>query len=169
MIANDDFEKITVQTTTIDALLPSDQQVRFVKIDIEGGEYDALRGFPTLLAQMPLIAFEFDSSAPDQFGFQPEELLELLWRAGYVVHDIFGFKIETAEAMMSALVWNFLAIPSAVDAFAVTAPCRRVLESRFPRLAAFKPTPPPSAELVEAILRSGGLSPAVAGSTGRGE
>ncbi|MDE1174719.1 MAG: FkbM family methyltransferase [Parvibaculaceae bacterium] len=156
VIATEDFQRIVVETKTIDALLPG-KPVRFVKIDIEGGEYDALRGAYTLLAQQPLIAFEFNESAPAEFGYRADDLYNLLLGAGYRVFDIFGFELDSGSAMMGARVWNFLAIPPGVDAFAVTAPARRLLEARIPKLSTLRPTPPPPPELVEAIRRQGGL------------
>ena len=157
VIADAAFERIEVETRTLDMLLPPDRPVRFVKIDIEGGEYDALRGSPALLAQSPLIAFEFDASAPSQFGFQEDELFALLRGAGYAVHDIFGFEVDSGAAMMNAVVWNFVAVPPGLDPVAITAPARRVLEARFPSLVPLAPSPPPSPDMVEAIRRSGGL------------
>ena len=157
VIASDAFERIEVETRTLDMLLPTDRPVRFVKIDIEGGEYDALRGSPALLAQQPLIAFEFDASAPSQFGFPEDALFVLLRSAGYAVHDIFGFEVDSGAAMMNAVVWNFVAVPPGLDPIAVTAPARRVLEARFPSLVPLAPRPPPPPDLVEAIRRSGGL------------
>lgn len=156
VIATEAFQRIVVETKTIDALLP-DRPVRFAKIDIEGGEYDALRGAPALLAQQPLIAFEFNESAPTEFGYHADDLRNLLLGAGYRVFDIFGFEVDSGAAMVGARVWNFLAIPPGADAFAVTAPARRLLEARVPKLSTLRPTPPPPPELVEAIRRQGGL------------
>jgi FkbM family methyltransferase len=98
VIATEAFQRIVVETKTIDALLP-DRPVRFAKIDIEGGEYDALRGAPALLAQQPLIAFEFNESAPTEFGYRADDLRDLLLGAGYRVFDIFGFEVDSGTAM----------------------------------------------------------------------
>ena len=144
VIASDAFQQIEVETQTLDMLLPPGGAPRFVKIDIEGGEYDALRGAPRLLAQKPLIAFEFDASAPDQFGFDPQALVQLLWDAGYAVCDIFGFEIASGADMMEAVVWNFFAVPAGLDPLTLTAPARRVLEARFPALRALAPAIAPS-------------------------
>lgn len=175
VIASEAFERITVETKTIDTLLP-EQPVRFAKIDIEGGEYDALRGAPGLLAQHPLIAFEFNNSAPTEFGFRADDFRNLLLEAGYRVFDIFGFEVDSGAAMAGTRVWNFLAVPPGVDGIAVTAPARRLLEAKYPTLASLKPTPPPPPELVEAIRRQGGLpqfakqvEPATGHEAGEGE
>lgn len=137
IISNDPFEQIRVETKTIDMVLPPDRDVSFVKIDIEGGEYDALRGSPRLLARQPLIAFEFDGSAPGHFGYEADDFFGLLLRAGYTVYDIFGFRVKSAAEMVNAVVWNFVAIPPGFDPASVMAPARRLLESQLPALAAF--------------------------------
>ena len=160
VISNDPFDQIQVDVRTIDMLLPQDRRVRFVKIDIEGGEYDALRGAPALLAQQPLMTFEFDSSAPGQFGFQADDFFGLLRRAGYVVYDIFGFEVESGAAMVEAVVWNFVAIPPGLDPASVMAPSRRLLEAQLPDLAAF--TRDPSADLRDTVV---GAPPVVEPST----
>ena len=150
VIASEAFETIAVEVRTLDSLLPK-RPVRFAKIDIEGGEYDALLGSPHLLAQQPLIAFEFNDSAPAEFGYHVNELRDLLARAGYRIHDIFGFEIDSGIAMMAARVWNFLAIPPNLNPYAVTAPARAILETRNPELVALAPAPPPGPELVERL------------------
>lgn len=147
VIADAPFERIRVDVRTLDALLP-DGPVRFVKIDIEGGEYDALRGAPRLLAQQPVIAFEFDRSAPAAFGFEADDLHTLLVDAGYRIHDIFGIEVDSGDALMNAMVWNFLAIPRDLDPGAIIAPAQALLESRNHALAPFATSPPSSPDLV---------------------
>ncbi len=142
VIANEAFEQIEVETKTLDMLLPPGRTVQFAKIDIEGGEYDALRGAPVLLSGKPLIAFEFDCSAPGQFGFLAQDLFNLISRSGYAIHDIFGFKVMGGADMMDAVVWNFVAVPTGMDPLQVTAPARRILAARFPGLAALSPSEP---------------------------
>ena len=128
-------EKIQVQVKTIDELIDGLPDISFVKIDVEGGEFDALAGAPKLLAQRPVIVFEFDETAPVNFNYRPDEFLGLFKQNGMSVYDIFGFPIESGEELLHAKVWNFVATPREADASEITAPARRTLKTQFPRLA----------------------------------
>lgn len=58
------IRQVTVEAATLDALIPQDARIDFIKIDIEGGEYDALRGAARILgADRPVILFEAGGAA----------------------------------------------------------------------------------------------------------
>lgn len=133
------YEKIEVEVRTIDDLLDPKLNVRFVKIDVEGAEFEALSGAPNLLSQRPVIVFEFDDTAPESFNYAPSEFLELFNWNGFEVFDLFGFPVDGANALMSARVWNFVAVPNELDGTAITAPVRRTLEAKLIGLSQLSP------------------------------
>lgn len=120
-----DIEAVKVKVTTLDKLVKD--RPAFVKIDIEGAEYDALCGASRMLRTHPLIAFEFDASSPTYFGYKPEDLVGLFHAQDYRIVDLFGHPHETATDLMSAPLWNFLAIPEGMDAETICAPARKAL------------------------------------------
>ncbi|HZZ42033.1 MAG TPA: FkbM family methyltransferase [Tepidisphaeraceae bacterium] len=96
-------ETRTVPAYTLDQLLESFPQPRFVKIDIEGAELIALRGATRLLADIrPIFCTEVS-------GFNQAEVSELFKRHRY---RLFDFDKPRADRKEESLVpWNALAIP----------------------------------------------------------
>ena len=72
---------ITVNVVTLDETIPPEQAIHFVKIDIEGGEYHALKGGrDTILRCRPVIVFEAAENSTGQYGVEPGDLFELVTR-----------------------------------------------------------------------------------------
>ena len=84
---------IEVEVTTLDESIPSDQDVRLVKVDVEGGEHGVLAGGLRLLRRCrPLVVFEAGWRSTGQYGVGPDDLLGLLRdRAGYDVATLPGW------------------------------------------------------------------------------
>ncbi len=77
----------TVQAFPVSAILPPDQELDVVKIDIEGAEGKALRGIAELLrCSKPVIFTEFTPSAlPARSGMSATEYLEFFYGLGYEI------------------------------------------------------------------------------------
>jgi FkbM family methyltransferase len=70
---------ITVKKNALDNLIPEDQDIRLIKIDVEGGELGVLRGAKNLVSRCkPVIVFEHGLGAADVYGTKPEEIFDLL-------------------------------------------------------------------------------------------
>lgn len=79
-------EIIHVETDLLDAVIPSDLKVDFVKIDVEGGELLVLEGARQLLARCrPFVIFEHGLGASDYYGATPEQVFDLLSSCGLKV------------------------------------------------------------------------------------
>lgn len=78
---------IRVETTTLDEALHSDHPIKFIKLDIEGGEYHALKGaVNTVRRWRPLIVFEAGWKSTGQYGVTPDDLFMLIeGEFGYVL------------------------------------------------------------------------------------
>jgi FkbM family methyltransferase len=109
-------ERITVTLARLDDVLPDGYVPAFIKIDVEGGELDVLRGARrTLAAHRPLMAIEHGLGSADYFGARPHELHGLLTELGYRVFDLDGdgpFSVDAfVETFNAARRVNFLARP----------------------------------------------------------
>ena len=72
-------EPIEVVVRPLDELVPADRAIRFVKIDVEGGEVDAVRGGrATLTRTRPYVVFEHGARAAAAYGSTSAELFDLL-------------------------------------------------------------------------------------------
>lgn len=76
---NERIETIEVATDRLDDVLPDGVPIHFVKIDVEGGELQVLRGAIEILRRhRPLVVFEHGLGAADYYGSGPEEVHDLL-------------------------------------------------------------------------------------------
>jgi FkbM family methyltransferase len=69
---------LEVTTARLDDVIPGEQPIAFVKIDIEGGEYHALKGAMGLIRRWrPVIVFEAGSKSTGQYGVEPDDVYAL--------------------------------------------------------------------------------------------
>ncbi|NVO01363.1 MAG: FkbM family methyltransferase [Bacteroidetes bacterium] len=78
-IKNPEISQITVKTDLLDNIIPSDEKIDFIKIDVEGAELNVLKGAEkTIIKNQPLIIFECGIGASDYYNTKPEEVFEFL-------------------------------------------------------------------------------------------
>lgn len=81
-----EYRTIEVEVAPLDELIPEALPVRFMKIDVEGGELGVLRGaVRTLTTRRPVVVFEHSREAASAFGHTPEALFDFLAGSGYAV------------------------------------------------------------------------------------
>jgi FkbM family methyltransferase len=90
-------EDIAVELVRLDSL--ADRPIRFIKLDLEGGEFHALTGGQELLRrQSPVIAFECGRiGAARQFGYTSEAFFALFAEVGYGLISLFGLPFTTDD------------------------------------------------------------------------
>jgi len=82
-------EKIEVKMTKGDNILLQLQQVNFIKIDVEGYEYEALSGISaTLEHHHPIIILEFNGELYNRNSNHGDKIITLLNNLGYSLYDI---------------------------------------------------------------------------------
>jgi len=121
---NERVEEIMVRTGRLDDLVPPDMPVRFIKIDVEGGELQVFKGGAvTIRRTRPFIVFEFGLGAADWYGTQPEDIYRMLsdcrlqvslisdWLAGRAALSEPEFEVEFRECRN----YYFLAHPPVLD------------------------------------------------------
>jgi FkbM family methyltransferase len=105
--------KRRVRVDRLDNLIPPSSPVRFLKLDLEGGEFDAMRGGIRLIeTHRPVIVFEYDRRyTPEFYGFQHADLLEFFEHLGYRLVDILGIPFDDRSLWDAAEVWYYVALP----------------------------------------------------------
>jgi FkbM family methyltransferase len=74
-----DIREITVQTGLLDDILPADAAIDLMKIDVEGAEFNVLKGsVNTICRCKPVIIFEFGLGAAEFYGSQPGDLYRFM-------------------------------------------------------------------------------------------
>ncbi len=79
LTANEEIETIMVQTDLVDNIIPPTLPIHFIKIDVEGAEYQVLQGaVNTIRAHKPVIVFEHTHVAQECYKVSPEMIYTLL-------------------------------------------------------------------------------------------
>lgn len=75
----EDIREITVRKERLDDVLPSDYRIGFMKIDVEGAEYEVIAGaIEHIRRDRPVLIFEHGLGASEHYGTTPEALYTLL-------------------------------------------------------------------------------------------
>jgi FkbM family methyltransferase len=100
-------EKLIVPVKTINNLFKN-VPVGFIKIDVEGAEYQVLKGASDILrTYKPLIVFESGHGGMEYFNQTPESLYELLEQANYKISTL-KYYLEKREALsFAAFVYHY--------------------------------------------------------------
>ena len=74
-----DLEILEVHTRPLDNIIPDDVVVRFIKIDVEGGELAVLKGAANCIVRHnPVIVFEFGLGASDYYSVTAEVFFDFV-------------------------------------------------------------------------------------------
>lgn len=105
----------TVNVETLDEIVKlwvaPTRPVRFIKMDLEGGEFGALKGATHILDRdAPLVAIEFGPRAPSRFGYSPDEFFGFFERHDYSVYTVLGEPLNSQTFGRGFFVWNSVAV-----------------------------------------------------------
>lgn len=79
VVKKPDIEIITVETDRLDNIVPVDQKIDFIKIDVEGAEFSVMQGaFQIIKRCKPIIVFEFGTGGSDYYKTTPEMMYNFL-------------------------------------------------------------------------------------------
>jgi len=91
-VENPQIEEIMVGLRSLDSLIPQEEKIDFIKIDVEGAELGVLKGgVNTLKKNKPLILFECGKGASDYYGTSPLDIYKL-------ITEEIGLKIYTLQS-----------------------------------------------------------------------
>lgn len=78
-ISNPEIEEIKVELKKLDNIIPKEDKISLIKIDVEGGEFDVLKGAIKILKRdKPIIIFECGKGASDFYGTNPKDIYTFL-------------------------------------------------------------------------------------------
>lgn len=93
-IKNPEIEEIEVEMKTLDDVISLKEKIDFIKIDVEGGEFEVLKGARnTLSKNKPITLFECGKGASDYYGTKPEDIFN------FITHEV-GLKIYTLNSFL---------------------------------------------------------------------
>jgi len=79
-------EKIKVKVERLDDIIPQDQPVELIKIDVEGAELEVLKGAKRILrSYKPVVLFEFGKGGSDLYGATAELMYDFFDELGYTL------------------------------------------------------------------------------------
>ena len=107
-----DVRELTVEKTTIDATCDVHRLPvpAIIKLDLEGGEYDAIRGAAKTLSSRPILIFEHGGNeGANLYGYQHEQYYSLILQHGYKLFQING-RPASIEDFIRPRHWNFIAL-----------------------------------------------------------
>lgn len=106
--------KFTVAVTTMDKFVPAERPVRFVKLDLEGGEFDAMRGAERILSNdRPIICFENGlQSTGKLYGYDADAFFSFFEARDYRIYTAFGEALTLAHWGARSSHFQFYALPA---------------------------------------------------------
>jgi FkbM family methyltransferase len=100
---------ITVPVTTLDGAIPPELQIALIKLDIEGGEYHALKGAANLIRRCrPYIAFEANQNSTGQYDVTADGMYDLLFAMGYDLSTLKRWRNGKGPISKSAFAHNWI-------------------------------------------------------------
>lgn len=80
---------LSVQVEKLDDLIPEDVTIDLIKIDVEGAEFEVLKGAKkVLIKNKPLVLFECGLGGADVYGTTPAQLFDLFSECGLAISTI---------------------------------------------------------------------------------
>lgn len=93
-VISPDIEEIRVELRTLDEIIPANIKIDLIKIDVEGGEFDVLKGAKQLLLRdKPTIIFECGLGASDYYGTNPADIYQ------FITNEV-GLRVSTLKSFI---------------------------------------------------------------------
>jgi FkbM family methyltransferase len=117
------LQKLPVEVKRLDDALPANLEVRFLKLDVEAGELDVLRGAQRLLDRCrPIVAFECGQASYLGYHSAPEEIFDMFTSRGYTVFSLTGVLVRDRARFRQLTIdqdfWDHVAFPRGDEKYA---------------------------------------------------
>jgi FkbM family methyltransferase len=108
-----DWTQLTTDVVRLDDE-PRPSRCSFIKLDLEGGEYNAIIGGRSMITRdRPIISMEHGFRwAAKRFRYEPLEFIRFFHEIGYCVWDFLNNRVMEMNYSEEFLVWEFIAAPS---------------------------------------------------------
>jgi FkbM family methyltransferase len=107
-VKNPEIENIEVNVERLDNVFAALDQLKLLKIDVEGGEYDVIRGGKELILRCrPYIFFEFGKGAAEYYGSGPDAMFDLLDELNMNVYQLNQFLMDGKPLLKSEFIQHF--------------------------------------------------------------
>ncbi|MCY7422747.1 MAG: FkbM family methyltransferase [Chitinophagaceae bacterium] len=99
---------IEVKMDLLDRIIPPNIPIALIKIDVEGGELDVLRGAERIIENYkPYILFEFGQGGSDAFGVTSKMMHTFFQEAGYEISLLKSFLSNKPPLDLDALTRHY--------------------------------------------------------------
>ena len=86
---NEVDQTITVASKKLDDVIPQNLHIHLIKIDVEGGELQVLKGAKNLITRcMPTIIFEHGLGASNHYETTPEKIFDFMTSCGLSIYNL---------------------------------------------------------------------------------
>jgi FkbM family methyltransferase len=108
-----ELERILVEVSKVDKLRQVKSNLRFIKIDTEGAEFQVLLGAEETLKKLkPVVAFEFGEASYSAYNVDPAKVYQYMNGLRYTMYSITGDKLNEAEFVKASIdqnYWDYIA------------------------------------------------------------
>lgn len=112
-------EIIKVKVRPLDSFAAEIGNVRFIKVDAEGGELMILRGATQIISEhRPIISFELGNASLINYPYAAEDYFDFFRGQNYEIYSIFGIKLDREQFLActeSQFFWDYVAIPASQE------------------------------------------------------
>lgn len=96
-VENPEIEEIQVELKQLDEVIPAETKIDLIKIDVEGGEFDVLKGAKNILQNHhPILVFECGIGASEFYGTKPKEIFQYLTDLNYNISTLSAFMKQSS-------------------------------------------------------------------------
>lgn len=100
-------QEIEVETRKLDDIFEG-EKLNFIKIDVEGGEFNVLKGaYNTLNKFRPIVIFESGTGGLEYFNYTPQDIFDFFESIGYSLSTMHNYLLHRQPFGKEDFILNF--------------------------------------------------------------
>ncbi len=108
-------EVVKVQVKPMDFFIKELENVKYIKVDAEGGELTILRGATEIISKFkPIVSFELGNASLINYEYCAADYFDFFADRNYSLYSIFGINLKRQEFIEYAekqFFWDYIALP----------------------------------------------------------